>query len=119
MKTRIIPEVGDFFEVTGYFCFHNKSGGTGISDSDFNEKYTGPTPIVQITKVWYDEECGYRCHAHPVNKELMEYLQIVADPNRQVVFVSEFDLRPIQTEWDHQDPETKVFRAMEGGTDGC
>lgn len=98
MKIQIIPEVGDQFKIKKDimfgFSFDNKAGGTGMSNWDHDPKYQGPTPTVQITKVWYDYECGYRCHAKAVNPELVEYLKKVSKTSK--VYVSEHDLQPLQ-----------------------
>jgi len=95
MKVEIIPEVGDIFEINldkKYgFAFSNKGGGTGMSNWEYDNKYTHNVAKVKITKVWYDDETGYRCWGEPVNAELKEYLNEVS--SKQVVYVSQFDLK--------------------------
>ena len=94
MQLDIIPEVGDkFFIKEGEgFAFMNKSGGTGLSDWDFNEKYTGPKPHIEIVHVFYDDEVGYRTWAKAINQELIDYMDRVAPPNDKRIFVSQWDL---------------------------
>ncbi len=98
MKTQIIPEVGDKFALNikkPYgFAFSNKGGGTGMSNWEHDPKYTGKEAIVKVTKVWYDDECGYRTICEPVNKELIEYLK--ENAGKQLVYASEFDLMLIK-----------------------
>ena len=99
MKTEVIPEVGDKFAIKNRrfgFSFTNKAGGTGMSNWEFDVKYTGTAPIVKITKVWFDEECGYRCWSEAVSPELIAYLKEVASPSDQRVFVSQWDLEVIK-----------------------
>lgn len=82
MQIQIIPEVGDQYNVKKQkpgvhdfgFAYTNKYGGTGMSNWDHEPKFAG-TATVKITKVWYDDEVGYRCWAKPVNQELIEYLK--------------------------------------------
>lgn len=91
MKIEIIPEVGDTF-IANKFSFFNPQGGTGLSDWEYDEKYSGPPAQVEITKVWYDDECGYRCWAKAINQELIDYLKRMAAPKDQRIFVSQWDL---------------------------
>lgn len=93
MQIEIIPEVGDLYNIKkSTFYFTNLHGGTGDSSGRFEEKYTGPTPIVEITKVWYDDEVGYRCWAKAVNPELIYYLEMNAHPNDKRIFVSQWEI---------------------------
>jgi hypothetical protein len=70
---RKVAEVVDII-VLKSFSFINKHGGTGMSDSNFNEKYTKPV-TVKITKEWNDYECGQRGHAIPYeDNDLIKYL---------------------------------------------
>lgn len=100
MKKAIIPEVGDKYLVNQNenkgFAFNNKGGGTGLSNWEYNERFAGKA-IVEITKVWYDDECGYRCWAIAVNDELKEYLERNCGEDK-CVFVGEFDIEEIPVE---------------------
>lgn len=91
MDISIIPEVGDTF-LAKSFAFKNKYGGTGLSNWDYDERYTRKPPKIVITKVWYDYEVGYRCWAAAVSKELIEYLERVAHDTDKRIFVSEHEL---------------------------
>lgn len=97
MKVEIIPEVGDrFFVKKGEaIYFTNKHGGTGWSNSDYEEHYSGSQPEVEITKVWYDEEVGYRTWAKAINKDLIDYLDKVAHEKDKIIFLSQWSLQPI------------------------
>ena len=71
------------------FAFENKSGGIGMSNWEYDEKF----PIVGsgiITKAWFDYECGWRFHCEPTSKSLIEYIK--RNSHRMIVFVSEFDI---------------------------
>lgn len=99
MRTQIIPEVGDRFRIVDKlygFAFKNPSGGTGMSNWEHDEKYVGADPIVEVTKVWYDYEVGYRCIGKAINEELIKYLDKVADPKDKRVFFSEHEIQPIK-----------------------
>lgn len=98
MITKIIPEVGDKYKVkkdkkpySWGFAFMNPHGGTGMSNWEHDEVFPGDA-IIEITKVWYDYEVGYRCWAKAVNQELKDYLLKVADPKDQRIFVSEHEI---------------------------
>lgn len=94
-NVRVIPEVGYILEVKPSnmgFGFSNKAGGTGMSNWEYNERYEGPNPIVRIIKSWHDYETGWRTWAVPLNNEAIEYLKKVAHPDKQHMYVSEFDL---------------------------
>jgi len=102
MKINIVPEVGDKFRVklgdgtlNWGFSYFDKTGGTGMSNWGHDERFTGEA-IVEITQVWYDDETGYKCWAKAVNPELVEYMQRVAKPNDQRIFVGESDIEPIE-----------------------
>lgn len=109
MKIAIIPEVGDQYKVKKPgkgildfgFCFLNPHGGTGMSNWEHDEKFKGDA-IVEITKVWYDDEVGYRCWAKASNQEVKDYLLKVADTKElkqfgyQRIFVSEHDIEIIK-----------------------
>lgn len=90
MKIEIIPEVGDKYRVVTHgwrgFAFMNKHGGTGLSDTFVGEA------IVEITKVWYDYETGYRCWAKAISQDLIKYLDVHAHPKDKRVFVGQFDI---------------------------
>lgn len=91
------------------FAFINKYGGTGLSDWSHDEKYIGPAVTFEITKIWYDYECGIRMHGKPLGgqKELEAYLDRMAfkgdylndDLHTLVpgdsykIYVSQFDLK--------------------------
>lgn len=99
MQIQIIPEVGDQFEVKSKmygFGYRTPAGGTGLSNWEFNEKYEAEKAIVKITKVWYDDECGYRCWAEAVNEELKQYIDRNAHATDKRIFVSQFDLVPVK-----------------------
>src|ERR1044072_5020964 len=99
MKVQIIPEVGDKYQLKtdkrNGFSFSNKGGGTGMSNWDFDPKYTGSTPVVKVKKVWYDDECGYRTICEPINDDLIAYLK--KNASKMEVYASEFDLAVIKT----------------------
>lgn len=71
------------------FAFQNPSGGTGMSNWQFNPPYTGQ-PVVKITKKWFDYETGYRFWGEAVDPALKEYLKANAKDGR--VFFSEWDI---------------------------
>ena len=93
------------------FCYTNKEGGTGLSDSSFDgdEKWSGESARFFIVRQWDDYECGQRGWAMPdqSNKDLMDYLKRnakegVPDPDDldawneengvYIIFWSEFDI---------------------------
>jgi len=80
MKIKIIPEVGDIITVKS-FSFNNVYGGTGMSNWDYDEKFTFPATI-KVIKEWEDDECGQRGWgiAVPTDKKLIEYLRRNAKP---------------------------------------
>lgn len=80
-------KVGDTIEVK-QFCFTNPYGGTGMSDSQFDEKFTGKA-VLKITQLWDDYECGIRGWADPVNQELKDYLKRNA---KQTLDISKFPI---------------------------
>jgi hypothetical protein len=89
------------------FSFHNKFGGTGMSNWEHDEKYEKPVQF-QIIKVWEDYEIGERAWGIPVDEEVTEYLNRVSNKgvdvsmgegepeilfqNTYVVFIGQFDL---------------------------
>lgn len=66
-------KVGDIIKLNK-FCFVNKAGGTGLSDWQWNEQFSGVAEV-KVTKMWYDYETGWKGWAEPINSELKEYLQ--------------------------------------------
>lgn len=70
-----VPEVGDTI-ILKEFCYTNKFGGTGMSDCNWDEKYTD-TIKVKVIREWYDEETGQRGWGipDPEDKNLLEYLE--------------------------------------------
>lgn len=85
-------KVDDIVEVKR-FSFYNKAGGTGLSDWQYDIKYTGKEAKVKITKVWWDYECGYRAWAEAISEELKEYMELVANDKDKRIFVGEFDVK--------------------------
>jgi len=68
-------KIGDTI-VLNRFAFTNKGEGTGLSDCDWNEKYTKPI-TVNVIKSWDDYECGIRGWAEVISndKEIKDYLK--------------------------------------------
>jgi hypothetical protein len=91
---RKVAEVGDTI-VLKSFCFSNKAGGTGMSDSKWDEIFVGNAQAI-VTKEWEDYECGQRGWAtpHPSDKNLIEYLK--RNAGKQVIYWSEFDIIDIK-----------------------
>jgi len=99
-------EVGNIVTIKR-FEFTNKSGGTGMSDCEYNEKYVKPVKV-KVIKSWHDYECGYRGHAVSEDAELLKYLKRNAkrgyndlsdeklnkmiDDGQYRVYISEFDV---------------------------
>lgn len=85
----ILP-VGKIVKVSR-FAFTNKSGGTGMSNWDYDEKFVGEAEV-EITKSWQDYETGERAWSRPITPALVEYMKRNAKPDDQRVFVGQFDL---------------------------
>jgi hypothetical protein len=83
-----IYEVGDTISFSE-FAFTNKSGGTGLSNWNWNEKFTGDASGI-VTKAWDDDETGWRYHCIPTSSDLVAYLK--RNASARVVYVSEFDV---------------------------
>lgn len=108
MTEALQPQIGNIATSTK-FAFINKHGGTGLSDWEHDEKYSGPDVRFAITKIWYDYECGIRMHGQPIPRQskLEAYLDRVAfkgdyagEDLRDLVpgdhyklYISEFDLK--------------------------
>lgn len=84
-----IPEIGDTITLKK-FAFTNKSGGTGMSDREFGEKFSGDA-VVYVTKAWHDYETGWRYHGNPISVELCEYMKRNAKRFSPVYF-GQFDI---------------------------
>ena len=76
-EMKMIPEVGDVITVKE-FAFSQANGGTVLSDQQIK---------CQITKTWYDYECGWRYHAKPLEK--VEHEKYTGDGK---IYVSQFDM---------------------------
>ena len=72
------------------FSFVNKAGGTGMSNWDFDPKFSGEA-LVKITKSWSDYECGQRFHGEAISPDLIQYLAENANADDRRVFFSEFE----------------------------
>lgn len=88
MKTIKIYEVGDEITFTE-FAFNNVHGGTGLSNWDHDEKFSGVAGGT-ILKAWEDYECGWRFWVKPGSPDLIRYVK--KHSKKQIVYVSEFDI---------------------------
>ena len=88
MKIKRIYEVGDFVKFS-CFAFDNKSGGTGLSDSSFNESFKG-VGVGIVIKEWEDYETGQILHCRATSPDLLDYMR--RNAKNTTVFVSEFDI---------------------------
>jgi hypothetical protein len=75
------------------FAFTNPSGGTGMSNWNFNARFSKESANVRLVKAWMDYETGLRFIGVSDDQELTDYLNAVAlaDDDKQVFF-SEHDL---------------------------
>jgi hypothetical protein len=83
-----VYEVGDKI-LFSEFAFRNKSGGTGVSNWNWDEKFEG-IAYGLITVAWEDDECGWRFHCVPLSQDLIAYVS--RNSHDMIVFVSEFDI---------------------------
>ncbi len=86
----MILNTGDVIRVKS-FAFMSKGGGTGLSDSDGNERFDGEVDV-RITKRWDDYETGERAITEAVSPALVDYLKRNAKDDDQRVFVGQFDV---------------------------
>ena len=80
--TKTILKEGDILEIDE-FCFTNPHGGTGLSNSSFNEKFKG-TAQIKITKLWFDDETGINGWAEPISEDIKEYMKRNAKQEMEV-----------------------------------
>ena len=73
------------------FAFMNRSGGTGMSNWQFNERLEENVKVM-VTKGWHDYETGYRFVAESADPVLTEYLSRLGHETDKRVFFSQFDL---------------------------
>jgi hypothetical protein len=73
------------------FAFMNKAGGTGMSNWEFDPKFSGKA-LVRIVRRWDDYETGERAVGEAVSEDLTKYLEENASPTDKRVFIGEFDL---------------------------
>lgn len=81
-------EVGDIVSFSS-FAFENKAGGSGVSDWEWDERFSGIASGI-VTKAWDDDETGWIFHCIPTSEDLVAYIK--RNSNRMVAFVSEFDI---------------------------
>ncbi len=78
------------------FCYTNKHGGTGLSDSTFEGDPVFPHAKIPaccvITKLWHDYETGINTWCAARGQATKGWLRKYAHPQDQRMFVSEFDL---------------------------
>jgi hypothetical protein len=90
------------------FYFINSAGGTGGSNWQWDDKYSGAPAELIINRIWFDYETGVRMVANPApdQPELIAYLDRNAFKGKRAdnlgdglvpgdtheIFVSEFDL---------------------------
>src|ERR1035437_2528389 len=92
------------------FAFTNTAGGTGLSDWQYNERYSGQ-PTVTAVKGWHDYETGYRFIGESDDPALNTYLDRVAKASDRRVFFGESDVwdqRQLQALVDELYPTTAV-----------
>ena len=82
-----IYEVGDTISFSE-FAFDNKSGGTGMSHWEYDEKFNGIAFGI-VTRAWDDYETGRRFWVKPLSKNLIDYIK--RNASKEIVYVSEFD----------------------------
>ena len=82
--------LGDTIKFTE-FAFTNPSGGTGMSNWSWDEKFTGIAEA-KVIKLWCDYETGWNFICEAVSQNLKEYIERNASILDHHVFVSEFDL---------------------------
>jgi hypothetical protein len=85
---KILYEVGDTISFSE-FAFENKAGGTGMSNWNWNEKFSGVASGL-VTVAWDDDETGWRFHCEPKSQDLIAYLK--RNSKKMIVYVSEFDI---------------------------
>lgn len=85
--------VADELVVTAnWFAYTNASGGTNMSDSQFNERFAAPIRA-RITSGFYDYEVGFRFRAVAADDPaLIAYLERNASPTDRQIYFSEHDL---------------------------
>jgi hypothetical protein len=83
-------DIGDTVTVSE-FAFTNPSGGTGLSDWEYNERFSGVAKAV-IVEAWDDYEAGRRMIGRALSPDLCAYLERNAASDDQRVFLSEFDV---------------------------
>jgi hypothetical protein len=86
---RCIPEIDDTVSLKE-FSFTNKHGGTGMSDSEWNEKFTG-VASVRVIHAFYDYECGWRFWGTAVSDDLIQYMDRNTGKDKRVLF-DEFEV---------------------------
>lgn len=76
------------------FAFVNPQGGTGLSDWQFNERFSGKEAVCKITKLRHDEETGINMWAEAVAEDtsISSYMKKNAKTDDQRMFISEFDV---------------------------
>jgi hypothetical protein len=70
------------------FAFENRSGGTGLSDWNHNEKFAGKA-VGRVVRKVLDHENGGTLHVEPLTVELGRYLE--RNGRKAVAMVSPFD----------------------------
>jgi|GEM_PF-2284629 len=75
-----------------WFAYTNASGGTNMSDSQFNERFAAPIRA-RITSGFYDYEVGFRFRAVAADDPaLVAYLERNASPSDRRIYFSQHDL---------------------------
>lgn len=74
------------------FSFKNKSGGTGMSNWEWDPKFKGDAEVT-VEKSWHDYEIGTRYIGEAASPDLIEYLQKNAHPTDKRVFFGRSDLK--------------------------
>ena len=72
------------------FAFTNKAGGTGLSDWEYDEQFSGNAQVV-VVHMFFDYETGWRYWGRAVSDDLIAYIDRNTGEDKRVLF-SEWDI---------------------------
>lgn len=91
---KLIPENGEIVTIRE-FAFTNRSGGTGQSNWQFDERLLVPQKVL-VNHCWEDDEIGWRYIASAISPALRSYLERNASPTDRRVFFGEQDVLAVE-----------------------